>query len=185
MGSRSYTDTKDKMMNKQDISFKTDEGRFNYRVGGVVINNDKVLLLTEDRFDFWYLPGGRAYFFETSKEALKREIHEELGEEPVIERILWTTECLYNFDAWNIQHHDLTFYYLISFPEDALIYTQKSGIGKEEFSNEETTVRFQWFDVDLLDKVKLVPHFLKEALKDIPASPEHLIIDELKAKYDA
>ncbi len=106
-------------MNKQDISFNTDEGRFNYRVGGVVINNDKVLLLTEDRFDFWYLPGGRAYLFETSKEALKREIHEELGEEPVIERILWTTECLYNFDAWNIQHHDLTFYYLIIFHYDA------------------------------------------------------------------
>jgi len=52
---------------RQDITLKTEEGRFNYRVGGVILCDGKVLLLTEDRFDFWYLPGGRAYLFETSE----------------------------------------------------------------------------------------------------------------------
>ncbi len=167
-----------------DVSFKTDLGRFNYRIAGVVINNGKVLLLTEDRFDFWYVPGGRAILFETSEEALKREIFEELGETSVIERMLWTTECLYYFEACNIKHHDLTFYYLVSFPKKSEIYFQDSRMGVEEFSNEETKLHFKWFDIEDLEEVNLVPHFLKTALKKIPSYTEHLIINELPHSED-
>jgi len=166
-------------MPSKDISFKTEEGGFNFRVGGVIIHEDKVLLLTEDRFDFWYLPGGRASMFETSEETLKREIYEELGENPVIQRLLWTTECLYHFNSWNINHHDITFYYLLRLPIEASIHTQESGVGKEEFSNEETILRFKWFDIAQINQVNLVPKFLKNALKEIPSSPKHLIINEL------
>lgn len=166
-------------MMKQDISLKGKNERFNYRVAAIVFHKKKVLLLTEDRFDFWYLPGGKARLLETSQEALKREIFEELEEPPIIERVIWTTECLYYFEAWDIKHHDLTFYYLVNFSENAPIYSQNSGIGKEGFSNEETVLRFKWFDIDQLENVNLVPHFLKSSLKNIPSHTEHLIINEL------
>ena len=72
----------------QDISFKTECGRFNYRIAGVVIHEGKVLLMTEDRIDFWYLPGGRAHMFESSVQALQREIQKKLGEAPAMDRFI-------------------------------------------------------------------------------------------------
>jgi len=163
----------------QDISLKTEKGRFNYRVAGVVFHRNRILLLTEDRFDFWYLPGGKANLFETSEEALRREIFEEFAENPVIERVLWTTECIYYFEAWDIKHHDLTFYYLIRFPEKASIYSTDSGTAMEAFSNEKTNLHYRWFDMDKIDEINLVPKFLKSALKNIPTHIEHVIIKEL------
>ena len=166
-------------MTNIDISFKAEKGSFNYRVGGVALQGDKVLLVTEDRFDFWYLPGGRVSMFETSEQALHREIIEELGETPTIERLLWTTECLYYFDAWNTHHHDLSFYYLIRFADKAPIYFLSSGVGKEEFSNETTDLHFRWFDINDLEKIDLRPAFLQRALKAIPIQPQHVIVDDL------
>ena len=41
------------------LSFKMDDGRFNFRVSGVILHNDKILLVTNEGLDFWYVPGGR------------------------------------------------------------------------------------------------------------------------------
>lgn len=162
-----------------EISFKDSLGAFNYRVAGVVLKGDKILLLTEDRFDFWYLPGGKAKLLETSEQALIREISEEFSEKPKIERILWINECLYYFKDWDVKHHDLTFYYLISLPEASKIYANDSGLALEEHSNEETVLRYKWFAIDEINRLNLVPEFLKKSLKDIPASPQHVITNEL------
>lgn len=32
-----------------DISFKTEEGRFNYRVCGIIIHNNKILAMHDER----------------------------------------------------------------------------------------------------------------------------------------
>ena len=54
-----------------DISYKIGSGRFQYRVGGVLIHDNKVLLGTDERIDFWALPGGRVSMFESSVQALQ------------------------------------------------------------------------------------------------------------------
>jgi len=175
-------------MNKKnknkDITFSTDNGRFLYRVAAVIIYKNRVLLVTEDLFDFWYLPGGRANLFETSIDALKREIFEELSEKPIIERLLWTTECLHHSASLGIQQHEITFYYLARFSTEVSIHSIDSGLGKEEFSNEPTTLRFKWFDIDKLNTINLVPKFLKKSLQTIPKQSEHLIINELDDKKE-
>jgi len=70
----------------------------------------------------------------------------------------------------------------VRLPENSPIYSCSSGVGKEDFSNEKTVLQFQWFDVETLDAIPLVPPFLKGALKNIPLYPTHLIMDELKGK---
>ncbi|MBB65134.1 MAG: NUDIX hydrolase [Waddliaceae bacterium] len=164
---------------KQDTSFKTNCGRFNYRVAAVILREGKILLLTEPRFDFWYLPGGRAHMFESSEEALRREIEEELGEAPKIERLLWIVENMYHFEYTDTNYHEMAFYYLIHFKPDALIYQEEKGVGTEEFSNEETILYYQWFPLDQLEYINLVPSFMKEALKEIPSQTKHIIMNEL------
>lgn len=169
-----------KKLTRQDISFKTECGRFNYRVGAVLLHEGKVLLLTEPRFDFWYLPGGRAYMFESSDQALIREVQEELGETPKVERLLWFTEKMYHFAYANTDHHEIAFYYLIHLDPNSPVYKNETGVGTEEFSNEETTLHYRWFPLDQLEGLNLVPPFMKKALQAIPSQTEHVIINELE-----
>jgi hypothetical protein len=42
------------------ISFDVDAGHFNYRVAGVCLHADYVLLQRAVADDFWALPGGRS-----------------------------------------------------------------------------------------------------------------------------
>ena len=57
-----------------DLTFKTKEGRFNYRVAGVMIHENKLLIMKDHRAPHYYLPGGRVNLHETSTCAILREI---------------------------------------------------------------------------------------------------------------
>ena len=39
-----------------DISFKTGSGRFNYRVCGVIMRNNSLLIMRDERSPYAYLP---------------------------------------------------------------------------------------------------------------------------------
>ncbi len=67
-----------------DISFKTDEGKFNYRVCGIIISGEKILAMHDERSPYYYLPGGRVTMGETAENAVIREIQEELAITPKI-----------------------------------------------------------------------------------------------------
>lgn len=86
-----------------DISFINDEGKFNYRVCGIVINDNKILAMKDERSPYYYLPGGRVMMGETAEDAIIREVKEELEIEASIIRPLWLTQnflrkMLINFD---------------------------------------------------------------------------------------
>lgn len=61
---------------------------FGFRVAGVLLNQGKILLSTDDHVDFWVLPGGGVKPFESSEEAIKREFREEMGVEIEVVRLL-------------------------------------------------------------------------------------------------
>lgn len=65
-----------------DCTFKTEEGKFNYRVGAIIRNGNRILMARnpgETRGDMWYSVGGRVRFGETAEEACLRELKEETG----------------------------------------------------------------------------------------------------------
>ena len=61
-----------------DISFKTDNEKFNYRVCAMIIADDKILAMHDERSPYYYLPGGRVAMGETAETAVIREIKEEI-----------------------------------------------------------------------------------------------------------
>ena len=65
------------MMNT-DILFKTDDHIFSYRVAGIYIHNEKVLLHKAKGDEGYAFPGGHVSFGETNAETLRREFMEEL-----------------------------------------------------------------------------------------------------------
>lgn len=49
------------LMNKQkhDITFPTKDGVFNMRVGAIILHDDKVLMVKNNRDPYYYSVGGR------------------------------------------------------------------------------------------------------------------------------
>lgn len=58
------------------IRFEKGNTRFNYRVVGVAVHENSVLLHQAEGEVFWTFPGGRAEFGETAEETLRREMNE-------------------------------------------------------------------------------------------------------------
>ncbi len=71
-----------------DISFKTEQGRFNYRVCAI-INKNKLLAMHDENSPYYYLPGSRVALHETAENAVLREVKEELNIDAGIIRPLW------------------------------------------------------------------------------------------------
>jgi ADP-ribose pyrophosphatase YjhB (NUDIX family) len=151
------------------ICFDRDNKRFNYRIAGVVIHNNRLLLHRTEKDSFWALPGGRNEFNEFSKDTLIREIKEEIGEEIEIERLLWVVENFFEFD--NKDYHELSFCYLMKFKNDSHI------VYEEEFYGIEGDKRliFRWFDINELDSIEVYPSFIKKKVLNLSESIEHIM----------
>lgn len=154
------------------IRFDEGNQRFNYRIVGVVVHNDAVLLHQVKGDAYWALPGGRAELGETAETTLKREMLEELGVDIEIVRLLWLVENF--FTCADHRYHEVALYFLMQFPVDSPYLTQP-GL----FYGLEETPRliFQWFprQTELLAALPLQPAFLQTALLSLPETVAHVI----------
>lgn len=157
------------------ITFEEGKVRFNYRVVGIALNGNRVLIHRAEKDDFWSLPGGRVKLLETSKDTLKREMREELGVEIHVERLIWIVENFFEYE--DKSYHELALYFLMTFPHDSHLY------GKSEpFVGGEEGIKliFKWHQLDELEKISLYPAFLQKALKSIPEVTEHIVHTDSK-----
>jgi len=152
------------------ITFEEGEKRFTYRVAGIALDVDRVLLLRTEKDDFWFLPGGRVELLESSRDALIREMREELTVDVHVERLVWVVENFFEYEGTS--YHELAFYFLMSFPPDSRLY------GKSEaFVGDEEGLRliFKWHPLDELEEIPLYPTFLRKGLNSIPQITEHIV----------
>jgi ADP-ribose pyrophosphatase YjhB (NUDIX family) len=91
------------------IRFDQGTRRFNYRVVGVAIHNDAVLLHRADHEPFWTLPGGRAEHGETAEQTIRREMLEELATDVHVVRLLWLVENFFDYEG--LSYHELALYF--------------------------------------------------------------------------
>jgi len=164
------------------ITFEKNGYIFSYRVAGVVIHENKVLVHQSIIDDFWSLPGGRCEFLEISKDALIREMKEEIGVEVEIIRPLYFVENFFYFEQKN--YHELSIFYLMEFNSDSKMifendtfYGKEHELGSEEHAlyGKELKLIFKWVNINTLERIRLYPLFLRKALKNIKPFPEHII----------
>lgn len=157
------------------IVFEAGNTRFNYRVAGVALRDNEVLLNRLEDQDYWFLPGGRVEMGETSVEALAREMQEEVQAEVQVTRLVWVAESFFIHrvipDLGSV--HELAFYYLIDFPPDSPVLTH----GDEPFPSWDghTRLVYQWFPLAALDELPLYPPFLIKGLQQLPEQTVHIL----------
>ena len=147
-----------------DISYKTESGKFNYRVCAVIISDGKILAMHDERSPYFYLPGGRVKMGEAAEDAVIREVREELGIIAKIARPLWLNQAFFTEDVDHLRYHELCIYFLMDISETDLLER-----GNEFTVNEgKKTHIFEWLDFDQLKEEYFYPLFLKKEIFNLP-----------------
>jgi 8-oxo-dGTP pyrophosphatase MutT (NUDIX family) len=154
------------------IRFDQDQHRFNFRVVGIALHENRVLLHQAPGEEFWTFPGGRAELGETTQATLRREMREELHTEIEVIRLLWVVENFFDYD--DRHYHELAFYFLMRFAAESAYVTQRGPFYSQDAG---VDLVFQWFAnaPDVLTNLPLLPSFLPTELQHLPATTEHRI----------
>lgn len=156
---------------KLDVTCPIDNGVFNFRVGAIIIQDNKVLMVKNDHDPYYYSVGGRVKIFETLEDAIVREVYEETGMMFEIDRLVWIHENF--FDAAfgkrsGKRYHELSFYYLMKpQPDIAIIDGGYTSDGAQE--------KLYWLSIDELSDKHLFPIMFKSGLRDLPKQPMQII----------
>ena len=146
-----------------DISFVLGEAKFNYRVGAVMLNGDRLLAMRDERSPYLYLPGGRVKLGETAEQAIIREIQEELHVTAEIVRPLWLDQAFFKEDTDGLRYHELCVYFLLDVSNTGLL---SSGDSFCLTAGERCS--FEWLSFERLKDEYFYPAFLKEAIFHLP-----------------
>ena len=117
---------------------------------------DEILLARQKGADYTFLPGGHIEFGETAKQALDREMIEEIGTEGFIGIPLFTIENLFT-DASNKPCHEIATYFTYTFYKR--FYT-------EPVVPVEDHLEFFWVHLEDLHHFNLKPQILTELITD-------------------
>ncbi len=164
------------------MRFKQNNQMFTYRVAGVAIYNNKVLLHRAEIDDFWALPGGSCEFGEESQNALKREISEEINANIEVGPLIWVVENF--FEMHEAKWHEVGFYYRFDFTENSKrLYEQQSFMGLESYydNRKDYKLYFEWVALEDLNSRTIKPQFLTDKLLNISNNIE-VVINRDKSK---
>lgn len=147
-----------------DISFKVENQKFNYRVCAMIVSENKILVMHDERSPYFYLPGGRVMMGETAEQAVVREVQEELDVSPKITRPVWLNQAFFTEDVDNLRYHELCIYFLMDISETNLLERGSSFTLTEG----KHTHTFEWLEFDRLKDEYFYPIFLKKEIYNLP-----------------
>lgn len=150
------------MRMEKDILFKAENFVFSYRVGGILIHNDKILLQKPPDDDYAII-GGHVQAFEDSAQALKREYFEELHANIEVENLIAVSEI---FFPWGDRPcHQIALYYNVSLADSGSIPIDGVFHGYDDLGGKRIDLDFCWVSLDHLNNLtiyptELIPHIL-------------------------
>lgn len=147
-----------------DISFKTGNEKFNYRVCAIILNDRKILAMHDERSPYFYLPGGRVKLGETAEEAVIREVKEELEIAAKIDRPLWLNQGFFTEDVDGLQYHEICIYFLMDISDTDLL-SKGNKFFLQEGKHQHT---FEWLQWERLQEEYFYPIFIKKEIFHLP-----------------
>ena len=142
-----------------DLSMMVGEAKFNYRAGLLIERRGKVLVECNPEIDFVTLPGGRVKTLESSFEALKREISEEMGIKLKKEEVHMRALIENFFEMDNKKYHELYFLYRLKVESGDKRF-------KDNMKNQDSKASYyKWVKKDKLAEANLLPVVLRDVAK--------------------
>lgn len=152
-----------------DCGFKNDKGWFRYRACAIIIEDDCVLMASNELDSYYYSVGGGVHLHETAEDAVKREVLEETGIVYEIDHLAFIHENFFKDEtvALGIPCHEIAFYYLMKSKGNKNIDSNSYTQGVREYMN--------WLPIGDLSKYRIYPTFFEDRLKNIPDHPESIV----------
>lgn len=156
-----------------DCAFMTNEGKFNFRVGAIIKNGNKVLMAHNpaDK-SCYYSVGGRVKMNETVEDAIIREIKEETGINCEIERIGFIHENFFT-DYLGVKFHEISIYFFIKMNEQ-LLKIENGHLTKDGPNGE----FLEWIDITKNHDFKTYPEFFVDKLNNSLKEITHIVTRE-------
>lgn len=159
------------------LSFPIEGQRFNYRVAAIILVDGHVLISREDDDDYTMLPGGRVELGEPSALSLARELAEEIALPAEVGPMIATSESFYRREGEDF--HELGFFYQAALPGQGPNGSSPWLVRQDEGHD----LSFFWVPLegDALETMNLLPRWLPEFLRALPAAHAHILHDERQA----
>lgn len=143
-------------MKRSDVCFDRDGVRFNYRVSCIISSDGKFLLHKKTGDPFWNLIGGRVSMGESSIDAVRREIKEEIGCSCAISGLAHVSENFFGFK--DTDYHEVLMIFC--------------GELEDEIREErlERDIEVRWFTSDELELIDIRPKYTRNIIR----KPEHI-----------
>lgn len=136
---------------------------FELIVRALVIRDRKILVCQTLGRDYYFLPGGHVEFSENMRDALSRELYEEMGARITDIKFIGGVENLFSQDGK--ERHEVSFVF-------------HADIDIEEIKSREEHVQFFWFSLDEFVAQNIVPPALKDAIIKWTADKKTFFIEE-------
>ena len=157
-------------MNDSDIKISNSFGNFKYRVNGILIHNNKILVVKMAKNSFYCLPGGHVKMGENSEDALIREMKEETGYEVHINDLITITENFFKRKDES-KFHELGFYYSVDLNSNEII-----NENMKQIEDEDVNLEFKWVNLSEFKEIEFRPIELKEKIIKEDKVFKHIII---------
>ena len=160
-----------------DVKIKSDEIIFKYRVNGLVLNNNKILVVEIMNNGFNCLPGGHVKLGELSTDAIEREMLEELDiknpKNAIIDKKLFAINETVFSRKDGKKVHEISLFYKINFKEDCLNLCDYCKMELDD--GIEKKLDFKWVNIEDLNNVNFKPMIIVDKIKKNNWNLEHFI----------
>lgn len=145
-----------------DVKINSDEGKFKFRVCGILKVNNKYLTVKIGDNDFYCLPGGHVELGEDTDHAVLREMKEELGFDIKIVNLVSVIQNFFK-DKENRIFHELGYYYIVE-PVNIENVNLNDYVIMEHDKGKIVRLEFKWFTLEELQVARFLPEVLKTQL---------------------
>ena len=151
-----------------DLTFSMPAGVFTLRVGAVIVQDGRVLMVKNAGEPHYYTVGGRVKLHETLEQAVLRETYEETGLRFEIDRLVWVQQNFFQIDGR--PYHEVAFLYLMN--ADGV--TGICGGSSTDHDDEQLI----WLPIDRLSDYEVYPPFFKTSLNPLPGEVAYVVTVE-------
>lgn len=157
----------------KDITLPCGDGFINIRVGAIIMNDGKLLMVGNRlRPEYLYSVGGRIKFGETAEEAVIREVFEETGVRLEIDSLGFVHENYFYGDcAEKLGRliYEISFFFYMKVPEGF-------APGCNSLTDDAAEEYLCWISPD--DPIRYYPEFFREELSKPSGGVKYFITDE-------